>query len=235
MFISNFNTTIIEQGCDPNGNFSMIVHGWKEGFRLGTTWVNATILNLLKYRGGCVFFMDYSKYSNVADYFTLTPHFQGILSVLVKKFKQIENYNRQYCFGFSFGAWLCPEAGKKVGTQLIDRMDLCDPAGYLAYTGITTSTDPKPAAKNVACINTSNDKGTSNYNCHQNFRMGYYGHWQLAAGPYPLGSHGLCPHFYNIGFTTAFVPCNTYNCVSSRLAKNLTSSVRMGYMGDFNR
>lgn len=73
--------------------------------------------------------MDYSKYANVADYFQLTPHFAGISAVLLKKFQQIGNYGNQYCFGFSFGSWLCSETGKKVGTQLIDRMDLCDPAG----------------------------------------------------------------------------------------------------------
>jgi hypothetical protein len=107
----------------------MIAHGWKEGYVLGTGWVNSTILNLLKFRGGCVFFMDYSKYANVADYFQLTPHFAGISAVLLKKFQQIGNFNRQYCFGFSFGSWLCSETGKKVGNQLIEKMDLCDPAG----------------------------------------------------------------------------------------------------------
>lgn len=65
--------------------------------------------------------------------------------------------------------------------------------------------------------------------------MGYCGQWQLAAGPYPLGSHGLCPHIYNMAFTTDFVPTNTYNCGSNRLAKNLTNSVKMGYMGNFDR
>ena len=65
--------------------------------------------------------------------------------------------------------------------------------------------------------------------------MGYCGWSQLAAGPYPLGSHGLCPHLYNFAFTTEFVPTNYYKCTSARLAKNLTTNVRMGYMGDFNR
>lgn len=102
-----------------------------EGYKLGTLWVNATIQNLVKYRGGCVFFMDYSKYSNNANYFALTPHLQGISNVLLKKFKQIKNYDRQYCFGFSFGAWLCSETGKKVGNQTIDRMDLCDMASNI--------------------------------------------------------------------------------------------------------
>jgi predicted esterase len=109
----------------------MVVHGWLEGFRLGTLWVNTTILNLLKHRGGCVFFMDYSKYSYTYNYFALTPHFNGISNVLLKKFKQIGNYERMYGFGFSFGSWLLSETGKKLGNQLIDRMDLCDTASEL--------------------------------------------------------------------------------------------------------
>jgi hypothetical protein len=95
--------------------------------------------------------------------------------------------------------------------------------------------DPKPAAKNVACINTSDDKGTSVYNCHQNFRMGKCGKSQAAAGPYPKGSHGLCPYFYNEAFENNFVPNNYYNCTSSRMLKNFVGDVRMGYLGNFDR
>lgn len=106
------------------------------------------------------------------------------------------------------------------------------------FDGSHRAKDPKLGAKNVACINTSNDKGTSHYNCHQNFRMGVCGHWQIANGPRPLGSHGLCPYFYNISFDYKFEPNNYFNCWSElgRMA-NLTSSadIRLGYLGTFNR
>lgn len=62
-----------------SGKFALVVHGWKEGVL--TAWVEATIQSLLKYRGGCVFFMDYSRSSNVSDYFKLTPHFKGLAAV----------------------------------------------------------------------------------------------------------------------------------------------------------
>lgn len=107
----------------------MIAHGWSEG--IITPWVPMTVRNLLKFRGGCVFVMDYSTYSNVSDYFTLTPHFAGISAVFLKKFKQVANYDRQYCFGFSFGGRLCIDVGLKIGNQTIDRMDICEPAGKL--------------------------------------------------------------------------------------------------------
>lgn len=134
-FVSSFDAPIADQGCAINGNFAMIAHGWSEG--LATPWVEITARNLLKYRGGCVFFMDYSKFANVSNYFTLTPHFDGISAVFLKKFRQIGNFRRQYCFGFSFGSRLCIDVGLKIGYHLIDRMDLCDPAGKNDYLGLT--------------------------------------------------------------------------------------------------
>jgi hypothetical protein len=101
--------------------------------------------------------------------------------------------------------------------------------------GFDMNIDPKPAARFVSCINTSNDKGTTVYNCQQNFRMGNCGNSQAAAGSYPLGSHGLCPFFYNFAFTNDFVPNNYYGCLSSRELKNPFETVRMGYRATFSR
>ena len=105
----------------------MIVHGWNGG--TSSSWVVKSVKQLLTHRGGCVFIMDYSKYSKVADYFKLVSNFAGISDVLLKKFKQIGNYERQYCYGFSFGSRFCIEAGINVGNQSIGRMDLCDTVG----------------------------------------------------------------------------------------------------------
>jgi hypothetical protein len=105
----------------------MIAHGWMEG--VTTPWVKTTVEKLLRYRGGCVFFIDYVNFSNVSDYSALTPHFAGISAVFLKKAKQIGNYGRQYLYGFSFGARLCIDVGLKIGNQSIARMDVCEPAG----------------------------------------------------------------------------------------------------------
>lgn len=104
-----------------------------------------------------------------------------------------------------------------------------------AGPGFDIFVDPKPAAKNVECINTSTDKGTPIYNCHQNFRMGFCGFSQAASGSYPVGSHGLCPYFYNLAFTHDFVNNNFHNCVSDRPIKDPPNNVKMGYLGAFNR
>jgi hypothetical protein len=228
--------SLVDQGCDPNGKFAMVIHGWQES--INTWWVMDLVSNLMNYRGGCIVFMDYSNYS-FGDYGVLVTQFDKISAVASMKVKQIENYDRMYCFGFSYGSRLCIDVGFNLGDQsnglnLIKEMELCDPAGP-GFNGQPIAKDPKKAAKNVACINTSNGFGTNIYNCHQNFRMGRCGEYQDAQGPYPLGSHGLCVKFFNLAFTVNYTPNNYFNCPSTRLATNLTENVTMGYLGNFNR
>lgn len=64
--------------------------------------------------------------------------------------------------------------------------------------------------------------------------MGKCGESQPAAGPYPLGSHGLCPYFYNLAFDYEFVPLNLEKCISPNRA-NVSKQVRMGYLGKFDK
>lgn len=45
--------------CGPTvGNFTIIVHGWRES--VAAPWTSGIVTNFLAVRGGCVFFMDYS-------------------------------------------------------------------------------------------------------------------------------------------------------------------------------
>ncbi|KAJ6649523.1 hypothetical protein Bhyg_04759 [Pseudolycoriella hygida] len=227
-FVSTFNS-LIRSKCNVNGLFTIIVHA--EGENRDTPWVYAMIKKFLHYRGGCVFLMDYGYYAK-SNSLVLHSHFDGIVEVLKRKMQQIGAYNRQLCFGSGFGARLCVAAGKAIGNSVIDRMELCDPSRTVFNNGFDPN--PKPAAKNVACINTSSDLGTSTYNCHQNFRMGLCGRSQPAAGPPPLNSHGLCPYFYILAFNNNFVPNNVHKCTSTRLA-TMSSAVKMGYNARFNR
>jgi hypothetical protein len=212
----------------------MVIHRWGES--ISTWWVKNLMDNFTYYRGGCVVFMDYSNHS-VLDYGVLVSRFVNISAVLLKKFIQIGNYDRMYCFGFSYGSRLCIDAGVNLvmgnSSRQISRMDFCDPAGP-SFDGNVREKLPTSAAKNVACINTRNNYGTTIYNCHQNFRMGNCGFSQVAAGPFPLGSHGLCVKFFTLAFNVDYTPNNYYKCTSKRMA-NLTSDVKMGYMATFNR
>lgn len=183
-------------------------------------------------------FMDYSNYSWVFDYRRLVLHFNKIADVLLRKVQQVKNYDRLYMFGFSFGSRLCFEVGARLGNQVINRIDACDPAGP-GFDITLRAVDPKRAAKNVACINTSTTKGTSMYNCHQNFLMGRCGKSQPAATRKPLGNHGLCPYFYNAAFIHNFAINNLYNCTTSRSSIDPPEDLRLGFLnknflnGDF--
>lgn len=92
------------------------------------------------------------------------------------------------------------------------------------------SKDPKLAAKNVQCINTSNDKGTVVYNCHQNWRMGSCGTSQIGSTVPPMMSHGLCPYFYTSAFKNDFKYKNSTGCSNPRPALKLPLNYKMGYM-----
>lgn len=146
----------------------MITHGWGEKLSR-TLWIKSMIQNFLALRGNCVFFMDYSNFSS-SGYFDLTPHFHDISAVLTKNILSFDTPENVVLFGFSFGARLVIDAGIDVSLEgkKIDKIYACDPAGpaFQHY-----SRDPLEAANFVQCINTSTDKGTHVYNCHQNWRF----------------------------------------------------------------
>ena len=128
-FISPLNNSAEDDRCDVAGNFAFVLHGLRESIK--TEWVAITARSLLQYRTGCVYFMDYSYFANVSSISALSPHFQGIATVLTTKVKNIGNFDREYFFGQGFGSRLAVETGLRIGNNTIDRMDLCDPAGEL--------------------------------------------------------------------------------------------------------
>lgn len=84
-------------------------------------------LDLNDHRGGCIVCMNYSAYSKSFNYFGLVADFSFIDDILVNKlhqFVQEEFIPEQiFIFGFSFGAQLALEAGRRFGKKLIGRID----------------------------------------------------------------------------------------------------------------
>lgn len=82
--------------------------------------------DLVKQRKGCVICMDYSRYS-IMDYGRLVRVFEPIVVVLTEKLYQLESQgfaaNQSYIFGFSYGAQLALEAGKRFGRNKIQNID----------------------------------------------------------------------------------------------------------------
>lgn len=125
MFNSSFNESLADRGCDPNGTFAIIIHGWLGSFQ--TEWVQDLISNLSVYRGGCIITMDYSNYSVNPNYFLLVPQFENISSILLRFMQQLEgegfDFGNGYMFGFSFGAHLALSTALKFGVKRFKEID----------------------------------------------------------------------------------------------------------------
>lgn len=71
--------------------------------------------------------MDYYIYSQNPNYFALVNQFDGIVEVLTNKLRQFkkENFdpNKMFLFGFSFGAQMVLEAGRRFGPKTIQQID----------------------------------------------------------------------------------------------------------------
>lgn len=166
--LSPLDADISNQGCDPHGNLTIIIHGWNEKIHK-TSWIDEMIGKFLGLRGNCVIFVDYSRFSS-GPYPALLPHFNGISKVLSKKLADLPSPEKIVMFGFSFGSRLAFDAGTDCAEQgkKFDKIFACDPAGP-GFSPL--SKNPQKAAKFVQCINTSQTKGTTIYNCHQNWRF----------------------------------------------------------------
>uniref|UniRef100_A0A182QGP5 Lipase domain-containing protein n=1 Tax=Anopheles farauti TaxID=69004 RepID=A0A182QGP5_9DIPT len=235
-------TTLIEDDrllngteCAADERFALIVHGWRENC-YEVPWVLALRENLRLHRGGCIACMDYSSFSS-GGYGGLVGVFRDIRDVLLHFLQQLRyegvQYERTFLFGFSFGAQLALDVGGRIGGQELEAIDTCDMAGPgFDSDRAFKQTDFRNAAKNVQCIHTSIDKGTKFPNkCHQNWRMGQCGLRQAAAGPPPLGSHGLCPVFYNLAFKYQFLAQpKPMECLSLGETATYPRNYRMGYM-----
>ncbi|CAO1410455.1 unnamed protein product [Diamesa serratosioi] len=239
--------------CDVNGKFAFIVHGWNGGYG---TWFKPLINKLLQYRGGCIILVDYKYYSNIPNvsltetYFPLIANFSKVSNVLTKKLKNLEveglNPDNVFMYGHSLGARLVIDAAVNFGKKRIKEIDVCDSAGPgFDYYNYEVPKNPQDAAKNVQCIHTTSNFGTAVYNCHQDWRMGVCGAYQIGgldwsylycelynicSTPRAIGSHGLCNDFYINAFEVDFVSDNCYNCPSYRTATNLPVKFKMGYM-----
>ena len=70
--------------------------------------------------------MDYTTYSK-GDYFTLLSQFDNISTVLTEKLVELEgqgyNPSNGFMFGFSFGAQLVLEAGRRFGYRKLEEID----------------------------------------------------------------------------------------------------------------
>lgn len=123
--MSSFDNNLTQLGCKSSEKYAIVVHGWLES--IATDWVETLVQNLLRHRGGCIIFMDYSNHSIVQEYFSLVRKFDELSHVLVQKLYQLEsegfNPSNAFLYGFSFGAQLVINAGNLYGHHRIAEID----------------------------------------------------------------------------------------------------------------
>ncbi|XP_055590953.1 uncharacterized protein LOC129743036 [Uranotaenia lowii] len=223
--IPNDDADVFDQyGCTPRDKFAIIVHSWTESSE--TPWVLPMLWYFSAYRRGCIMVM--------------LPNFDRLTNALVTFIRRLLSLgfesNRGFLFGFSYGAQMVLEAGRRLGDQKLARIDVCEPAGA-GFDGNLTynSLDMKSAANAVQCIFTSLISSTVNRtSCHINWHMGTCGFNQPAEKNYfELGSHGLCPYFYNSAFDNPFVAMKRpHYCPEWKRDVSWPKNFMMGYHCD---
>lgn len=123
--MTTFDDNLTALGCNSSEKVAIVVHGWTESIE--TDWVSELIMNLRKYRGGCIIFMDYSNHSLDREYFNLVRKFTPLSSVLLRKILQLNSQgftdDNMFMYGFSFGAQLVIYAGMSYGSNRIAAID----------------------------------------------------------------------------------------------------------------
>lgn len=124
-FNATFNESLADGGCNPKGNFALIVHGWLEGWH--TEWVKDLVSNLTEFRGDCIMLMDYSNYSVNPNYFELVTYFDQLSEILLRFMNKLDgegfDYTKGYMFGFSFGAHLAVNTAIEFGPKKWKEID----------------------------------------------------------------------------------------------------------------
>lgn len=108
-------------GCDANGKFTIILHGWRDAT------VATVPTKFLKYRGGCVIFVDYQKCISMWNYFTTLFQWKSVIPLVTQKLRDMENEGispgNVLVYGFSLGARIAIEAVLEFGKGKLEALD----------------------------------------------------------------------------------------------------------------
>lgn len=110
-------------GCDIKGKFTVFTHGWNDlGF-----WVEPFVENILKYRTGCLVFLNYTNCFDMNNYGKTLDRFKEISNLLLIMLHSMENEGIEseniFMYGFSLGARAVIDAAINFGKQKIGSID----------------------------------------------------------------------------------------------------------------
>jgi acetyl esterase/lipase len=118
-------TSLTPYGCDVNGKFAFIVHGWVGSKQ---AWQRALVEKLLKYRGGCVIVLNWGRYSDNINYeLVVLLHWPRVTNLLTQKLRQLEaegvSPDNIFMYGHSLGGRMVIQAGIYFGKGKIAQID----------------------------------------------------------------------------------------------------------------
>lgn len=116
-------TSLSSYGCSVNDKFSIVTHGWGDT----QAWVSSTIEKILKHRGGCVIFLNYSSCVNNNNYAATLAHWKSLSAMVTVKLNTMEKEgiipDNIFMYGFSLGARIVIDAAINFGKQKIGMID----------------------------------------------------------------------------------------------------------------
>lgn len=138
----------------------------------------------------------------------MVGYFSGMVNVLIRKFKQLEELGYDpgngFLFANGFSSELFFSSAYNYSPCTIGRIDSCDAAKPQYLENSAPVQDAKYSAKNVICYHSSSAYGTNLRYCQKDINFGRCGIYQPASLSTPYTNHELCPYFYNNTFTVDF-------------------------------
>lgn len=112
------------QGCDLDGKFSLLAHGWEDKSIL---WLDPLIKNLLKHRGGCVIFVNYYGVIDLKDFLKTLQNWRTVSADVTERLQNMEKEgvdpSNIFMYGFSLGARIVIDAATNFGRQKVGLID----------------------------------------------------------------------------------------------------------------
>lgn len=116
-------SSLSSYGCDVDGQFSIILHGWKDS----ALWLAPLVTKLLEYRGGCIIFMNYSAIIDGSNYLHALSNWRNLSVDLTQKLREMENEGinpeKIFMYGYSIGGRLVIDAALNFGPDKIGLID----------------------------------------------------------------------------------------------------------------
>jgi pimeloyl-ACP methyl ester carboxylesterase len=121
----NYGTSLVSLGCKAEGKFALITHGWNSD---PSIWMARLSQKLLKYRGGCIILMDWTKYASNLNYPSVVMNdYKKVSGAVTRRLISLQadgvSPNNIFMYGHSLGARIVVDAAITFGPGQIGEID----------------------------------------------------------------------------------------------------------------